>query len=131
LKSLREALILGKEGGYLGTFIDHPSTMERLCAKALDAGIEVEYVQDLIRKRNLIPEKPPLHLENWPWPLKIYTLGRFELLKDGKPIRFSRKARQKPLALLKALIAFGGKGIRADQIEDTSGVPNIFRRQTI
>jgi DNA-binding SARP family transcriptional activator len=119
LKSLREALILGKEGGYLGTFIDHPSTMERLCANALDAGIEVEYVQDLIRKRNLFPEKPPLHLENWPWPLKIYTLGRFELLKDGKPIRISRKAQQKPLALLKALIAFGGKGVRADQIEDT------------
>jgi DNA-binding SARP family transcriptional activator len=119
LKSLREALILGKEGGYLGTFIDHPSTMERLCANALDAGIEVGYVQDLIRKRNLTPEKPPLHLENWPWPLKIYTLGRFELLKDGKPIRISRKAQQKPLALLKALIAFGGKGVRADQIEDT------------
>lgn len=105
--------------------------MERLCANALDAGIEVEYVQDLIRKRNLIPEKPPLHLENWPWPLKIYTLGRFELLKDGKLIRFSRKVQQKPLALLKALIAFGGKEVRADQIEDTLGVPNIFRRQTI
>jgi ATP/maltotriose-dependent transcriptional regulator MalT/DNA-binding SARP family transcriptional activator len=118
LTSLREALGLGKEGGYLDTFISQPSTMARLCEKALEAGIEVEYVQDLIRKRNLISDTPPLHLENWPWPIKIYTLGRFELIKDGKPIRFPRKAQQKPLSMLKALIAFGGKEVREDQIED-------------
>ncbi len=119
LISLREALGLGKEGGYLDTFITQPSTMARLCEKALEASIEVEYVQDLIRKRNLISEKPPLHLENWPWSLKIYTLGQFELLKDDKPIRFSRKAQQKPLSMLKALIAFGGREVREDQISDT------------
>jgi len=118
LTSLREALGLGKEGGYLNTFIYQPSAMIRLCEKALEANIEVEYIQDLIRKRHLIPEKPPLHLDNWPWSLKIYTLGRFELLKDGKPLPFSRKTQRKPIDLLKALIAFGGKEVREDQIED-------------
>jgi DNA-binding SARP family transcriptional activator len=118
LTLLREALGLGREGGYLNTFIYQSSTMVRLCEKALEAGIEVEYVQNLIRKRHLTPEKPPLHLENWPWPIKIVTLGRFELIKDGQPVQFSRKTQQKPLALLKALIAFGGKGVREDQIED-------------
>jgi ATP/maltotriose-dependent transcriptional regulator MalT/DNA-binding SARP family transcriptional activator len=118
LTSLREALGLGREGGYLNTFIYQPSTMVRLCEKALEAGIEVEYVQDLIRKRHLTPDKPPLHLENWPWPIKIVTLGRFELFKDGKPIQFSKKAQQKPLSMLKALIAFGRKEIREDQISD-------------
>jgi hypothetical protein len=71
-------------------------------------GIEVEYVRNLIRKRNLHPDPLGRTLENWPWPLKIYTLGQFELIKDGKPIRFSRKIQQKPLSMLKALIAFGG-----------------------
>ncbi|MDI7260412.1 MAG: hypothetical protein QME90_10890, partial [Thermodesulfobacteriota bacterium] len=118
LTSLREALGLGREGGYLNTFIYQSSTMVRLCEKALEAGIEVEYVQDLIRKRHLTPEKPPLHLENWPWPIKIVTLGRFELFKDGKPIQFSRKAQQKPLSMLKVLIAFGGNAVIVDQIED-------------
>ncbi len=118
LSSLREALAIGKEEGYLDTFIVQPSAMTKICEKALGAGIEVEYVQDLIRKCNLIPEIPPVHLENWPWPIKIYTLGRFELMKDGQPIQFSRKTQQKPLALLKALIAFGGKGVREDQLED-------------
>jgi len=118
LAILRKALVMGREEEYLGTFIDQPSSMARLCEKALEAGIEVEYVQNLIRKRKLIPEEPPLHLENWPWPLKLYTLGRFEILKEEKPIRFSRKAQQRPLSMLKALIAFGGKEVREDQIED-------------
>jgi len=115
---LRKALEMGKEEGYINTFIREPSAMARIYARALDAGIEVEYVQELIRRRNLTTEKPPLHLENWPWPIKIYTLGRFELIKDGKPIRFSRKAQQKPLSLLKVLIALGGREVREDQIED-------------
>jgi DNA-binding SARP family transcriptional activator len=118
LAILRKALAMGREEGYIGTFIDQPSSMVRLCVKALEAEIEVEYVQTLIRKRNLIPEELPLHLQNWPWPLKIYTLGRFELQKNGKPIRFSRKPQQRPLSMLRALIAYGGKGVREDQIED-------------
>jgi DNA-binding SARP family transcriptional activator len=115
---LREGFALGREGGYVETFIDHPSTMAMLCAKALEAGIEVEYVQDFIQKRNLIAERPPFHLENWPWPLRIYTLGRFSILKDGHLVQFSRKVQQKPLSMLKTLIAFGGKDVREDQIMD-------------
>jgi DNA-binding SARP family transcriptional activator len=118
LTLLREALGLGREGGYLNTFIYQSSAMVKLCEKALEAGIEVEYVQHLIRKRNLISEASSLHLEYWPWPLKIYTLGCFELLKDGKQIQFPRKAQQKPIAMFKALIAFGGKEVREDQLED-------------
>ena len=118
LSSLREGFALGREGGFIETYIDEPSVMAMLCAKALEAGIEVEYVQDFIRKRNLITEKPKLHLENWPWPLKIYTLGRFVILKDGQPVQFTRKVQQKPLSMLKALIAFGGKDVREDQIMD-------------
>jgi len=118
LSFLREAFALGREGGFIETYIDYPSTMAKLCAKALEAGIEVEYVQDFIRKRNLVTEKPPSLLESWPWPLKIYTLGRFTILKDGQPVQFIRKVQQKPLSVLKALIAFGGKAVREDQIMD-------------
>jgi DNA-binding response OmpR family regulator len=46
------------------------------------------------------------------WPLKVYTLGQFALLRDGQPIVFSRKVQKRPLDLLKVLIAKGGQ--RAD-----------------
>jgi ATP/maltotriose-dependent transcriptional regulator MalT len=89
--TLRKALSLGKERGLMGIYIDRPATTARVCMKALEAGIEVDYIQEMIRERNLMPERPPWHLENWPWPLKIFTLGRFAILKDGKLIRFTRK----------------------------------------
>lgn len=41
--------------------------------------------------------------------MKIRTLGRFEVLRDDKPVRFSRKVPKKSLDLLKALIAFNGE----------------------
>jgi LuxR family maltose regulon positive regulatory protein len=116
--SLRKAFTLGREGGYFTTIIDRPSSMAKLCLKALEAGIEVEYAQELIRKLNIIPEKPNLRSEIWPWPLKVYTLGRFSVLIDGKPARSSRKVQQKPLAVLKALIALGDREVSEDEILD-------------
>jgi DNA-binding SARP family transcriptional activator len=116
--TLRKALAIGREGKYLDPYVDQPSAMARLCEKALEAGIEVEYVQELIRRRNLIPEKLPIHLEHWPWPLKVFTLGRFAILRDGEPLQFTRKVQQKPLSLLKALIALGGREVREEQIAD-------------
>jgi DNA-binding SARP family transcriptional activator len=117
-KSLQKALAIGKDQKFLNIFADQPAETAKLCAKALEAGIEVEYVQEIIRRRQLILEEPPVHLENWPWTLKIYTLGRFGLVKDGKPVRFARKAQEKPLALLKALIALGGRDVHEEHIAD-------------
>ncbi len=116
--SLRKALALGKERKYFYPYVDAPGRMVYLCTKALENGIEVEYVQELIRRLNIVSDQPPLHLENWPWRLRIYTLGRFEILRDGKPIRFSRKAQQKPVSLVKALVASGGMEVREEQITD-------------
>ncbi len=118
LTFLREALILGKEAKLLNTYIDCPADTAFLCQKALEEGIEVEYVQEIIHRRRLVPENPPVHLENWPWPLKVYTLGQFLIYKDGQPLRFSRKAQKKPLELLQALIAAGARGIRDEELAD-------------
>ena len=53
--------------------------------------------------------KPVTCAEARAWfPLKIYTLGQFTLMRDGQPIVFSRKVQKRPLDLLKVLIAYGG-----------------------
>lgn len=41
--------------------------------------------------------------------LKIYTLGRFSMVLDNQPIVFIGKAKKRPLDLLKAMIALGGR----------------------
>jgi DNA-binding SARP family transcriptional activator len=89
----------------------NPAAMTRLSMQALDNNIETNYVRDLVNRQGLVPVSSPVEIEDWPWPLKIYTLGRFELVRDGKPVRASGKVQQKPLALLKALIALGGRSV--------------------
>jgi LuxR family maltose regulon positive regulatory protein len=118
LDKLRQAMKLGSKKGFLYFYWWLPSMMTLLCTKALESDIEVEYVQSVIRKCKLVPKDPPQHLENWPWPIRITTLGRFEIMKDGKPIEFSRKAQKKPLQLLRMLIAAEGKEVREDRITD-------------
>ncbi|GAB4342179.1 MAG: hypothetical protein Kow0099_19510 [Candidatus Abyssubacteria bacterium] len=118
--SLRKALAIGREHDCFTAAIEGPGMMTKLCLKALENEIEVAYVHELIARHGLVPEGAPPHLENWPWSLKILTLGRFGLIREGKPIRFSRKAQQKPLAMMKALVAFGvgGREVTEEQIAD-------------
>jgi ATP/maltotriose-dependent transcriptional regulator MalT/DNA-binding SARP family transcriptional activator len=118
LKYLARFMGLGKRRGYVSTISWRPDIIAPLCMKAIEAGVEVEYAQDLVRRRNLLPTTDCLHVENWPYPLKVYTLGTFEILRDGEPVSFSGKAQRKPLELLKALICLGGKGVSEWQLSD-------------
>ncbi len=93
-----------------------PRLLADLSVRSLDAGIEVDYVQRLVRTLHLVPREPPLACERWPWALRIATLGTFGIIKDGEPIRFVGKVQQKPLELLKALIALGGAGVSASEL---------------
>lgn len=118
LEHLREALALGAEENITNHAWWQPKVMSRLCVEALKAGIEIDYVRKLIRTRNLIPESPPLDVENWPWEIRIVTLGRFEVQKNDHAIAFSRKAPKKPIALLKALVALGGQDVPERKLVD-------------
>ena len=73
---------------------------------ALEHGIEVQHVREIVRRWRLPP--PAEDLADWPWPIRVRTLGAFEVLRDDAPIEFGRKAPKKTLALLKAIIARGG-----------------------
>jgi hypothetical protein len=91
LQALRFAMALGREHGYVNSHVWIPTIMAGLCARALAAGLEPDYVRGLVQKRGLEPESPPVEAEAWPWPIKILTLGRFEVLLNDEPVRFARK----------------------------------------
>lgn len=64
---LLTAFALARQGGYVNFPFFRPETIARLCARALRAGIEVDYVRDMIRKRALKP--PPDEAQStelWP-----------------------------------------------------------------
>lgn len=109
LAALGRAMAVGRRADLRITRFWLPEFIGPLCARALEAGIEADYVRRLIRCRGLSPTSPAL--DAWPWPVRIYTLGRFAVLLDDQPIAFSGKAQKRPLQLLKALIAYGGRGV--------------------
>jgi DNA-binding SARP family transcriptional activator len=114
---LRSGFALGREQGYrIIAPWSLPEILPRLCATALDAGIETEYVQGLVRWHGFTP--PDALAANWPWPIRIFTLGRFSVELDGKSLAFTRKMPKKPIALLKALIALGGRNVSEQQLAD-------------
>ncbi|MEW6684213.1 MAG: BTAD domain-containing putative transcriptional regulator [Nitrospirota bacterium] len=94
-----------------------PAPLARLCALALKRDIEADAARTLIRRLRLTPPGG-MQPETWPWPVKVYTLGRFSLLLDGTPARFSGKIQKKPLELLKALIAFGGRDVSETRLTE-------------
>ena len=79
--------------------------MADLCTQALAANIELEYVRALVRTHDLHPKVAPSHIEEWPWALRIYCLGRFRLSHDRDPPDAAAQGR--PLALLKLLVSMG------------------------
>jgi len=121
---LRRGLSLGKQYGYVHLEFYQPSVMQLLYAKALEQGVEQQYVKGLVRKlglappESLSPASTGLYLESWPYPIKIYTLGRFEIIKDDVPLVFAGKVQKKPLEMLKAVIAFGGSNVPEDRVID-------------
>ena len=107
--ALRTALAIGARRGYFSSLFWLPRMMERLCAFALERGIEADYVKRLIARRGL--QAPAQDIAEWPWPLRVFTLGSFSLERNGEPIHFEGKVPKKPLEMLKALIAHGGREV--------------------
>ena len=109
LTYLRQSLAVAREGNqrYYLRFPDR--ALVPLFRLALEQGIDVSLVQELIRTFRLKPPKDAPDL--WPWPVRINTLGQFKVRNNGQDLEFPRKLPRKTLLLLKAIVAFGGRDV--------------------
>ncbi|MCB1739134.1 MAG: hypothetical protein KDK91_02105 [Gammaproteobacteria bacterium] len=105
--ALRHALAIGRELGFRHFLWWQPAHVSRLCAVALTEGLERDFVCELIQQRRLAP--PPMPPSDWPWPIRVRTLGGFQIERDGETLRVNRA--QKPMLLLQLLIAMGGRDV--------------------
>lgn len=118
LDLLARALALSRDMDGATWLLSGPRTRAALYDRALAAGIETAHVQGLIRRRGLAPPASPRAPDAWPWPVRVHTFGRFEVVVDGQPLRSAGKAQRKPLELLKTLCAFGADAVSQDRIAD-------------
>jgi LuxR family transcriptional regulator, maltose regulon positive regulatory protein len=116
LEALSRTLTLSRDERERWRLRWFPQALVELLPVALEHGIETTVVCAVIRDCGLNP--PPGAPESWPWPLRIYTLGRFEIMLDDRPLGFGRKAPKRTVALLKALVAFGGKDVPESRLSD-------------
>jgi LuxR family transcriptional regulator, maltose regulon positive regulatory protein len=108
---LREAFALARKHGLSMPFGLINKRVGALCAKALDAGIEIDTVTDTIKRWHLQPPQPMTVSDRWPWPIRLYTLGQFTIHCHDKPLPLSGKSPGKPLELLSFLISVGQGGV--------------------
>jgi ATP/maltotriose-dependent transcriptional regulator MalT/DNA-binding SARP family transcriptional activator len=125
LLGLYRALTLARKYGFVHLEFYLPDVMRTLLARALMENIEKEYVLTLIGKLKLTPPEHDesnawmaLGLEEWPYPVRIYTLGKFEIRLHGEPLTCCGKDQKKPLDMLRVLIALGGSEVSEEQISD-------------
>lgn len=114
---LKTALALAKQRQYRNVFPYWlPKVMSQLCAFALEQGIERDYVRRLIVWRGLNP--PENTTEQWPWPIKLRTLGSFRVdVRAGNHLIFGKQD-AKPLQLLQWLVILNPDGVSRHKLAD-------------
>ncbi len=118
LELLRSGLEIGRDRGLMHFLWWQPQPVARLCQRALEADIEPEYVRRLIRRRRLMPDRPPYQVKSWPWRFRIEAFGSFHFTSNGSGPANGGKRAGRPLELLKALVAFGGERVRPERLAD-------------
>lgn len=111
-QALRDGLASHRRRQSTTLFTMLPQFAAAIAAQALAADLEVEHMRGIIVRQRLQP--PDRFTPNWPWPIAVYTLGKLELARDGQVMTSTGKAQQRPLLLLKALLA-AGEGGKAQQ----------------
>lgn len=114
---LQSAITDARERNYIFYFRSAFRAHRVLLCEAFRSGIESEYLRRIVRRFKLWPEEEHAD-ENWPWEVKVFTFGQFDVHVENLPLRFGRKAPRKPMALLKALIAFGGESVAEQKLLD-------------
>lgn len=101
---------------FWGILLSPNNVLANAAALALKERIGVAAVTQMIKRYHL--RAPSLDVSDWPWPLRIRTLGEFDIVREGEPLRGGRKLQRKPLELLKALIAFGCTNVDAQRLAE-------------
>jgi DNA-binding SARP family transcriptional activator len=83
--------------------------MSRMAALALAHEIDTPFVQQMVRRYAL--PAPRVAPANWPWPVRIRSLGVFAVECEGAPAAASRKESRKAFELLKLLLALGADNV--------------------
>lgn len=114
--SLDKALSASQELGTCGCLLWLRPGFGALFSEALQVGLKSDYVQRLIRQYQ-IPAPSPL-AGNWPWMIRVRSLGDLELLTGEGAPAWGPKAQRKVLDLLRLLVAGSPSHVSTSEVAD-------------
>ena len=89
-----------------------------LLSEAIRANVETDMATEMIHRFQLAPSPENIFGEAWPWPIKLVTLGRFDIFLDNERLAISGKTPKKPLELLMLLVCKNGRSINRETLMD-------------
>ena len=101
----RTAFEASRQVHYAFWFRFMPDVLPYACEIAVSAGVDPPFVRSVVARYGVPP--PRRYVRHWPWPLQIFTLGQFAVVKAGVAVDLARTSTRKPMELLKAIIALG------------------------
>lgn len=113
---LEQAWSLAASNRYYGLLAPLRGVLSQLSNFALERAVLPDFARELVARRRL--RAPVFATADWPWLLRIHTLGQFALIVDQTSLNFSGKVPKKPLSLLKALIAHGASEVPEHVLTD-------------
>jgi ATP/maltotriose-dependent transcriptional regulator MalT/DNA-binding SARP family transcriptional activator len=111
-KVVRAVLARARAYDWPGFAAHLASLAARMCARAIQVGIEPEFARRVVHDRRLTPPSP--WEPHWPWPVRVRALGGLGIEIDGAPLPSGPRAQRKPFDLLKLLIAYGPEPVDTD-----------------
>jgi DNA-binding SARP family transcriptional activator len=113
---LEQALARAGAMGFGAPIMARPTFLYPLLQLSLEQGIETNVAKAIIREMALRPPHPAEAPPEWPIPVRVQTLGPFEVAIDRAPPGARVLRKNRPLELLKALIALGGMQVAQEHV---------------
>lgn len=107
-ENLRAAFAIGVRNDIQNYIWYRPAMFAKLCARALELGIERDYVLRMIERREL---DPPYALEAWPWPVRLHCADaeKPRLWVRGDLVEPQRSTVDAPIRLLLGIVALASQ----------------------
>jgi len=116
---LEKALALAHKKDFVFIPLIGKEKFSKLCHLAIERNINSDYIKKIISEHQLQPDRNNPFLHFWPYEVRIYTLRPFKITINCNGNYKSLNLQQKPLELLKIIIANGGRNVPVDLICDT------------
>ncbi len=117
-EALARGLVAARSHGMRIWLGQPPAVAAELMATALRERVEEDEARRWVRGWELPAPSPPLRVAAWPWPVRVESLGRFRVVRWGKPLPLESSGQRRPLDLLRALLACGGREVRRERLAD-------------